>query len=458
MLLRTNALFDGERILDGDVEVAVRDGIIERVEPVPVDRPLPAGALDARGRLVMPGLVNAHVHIARGGVFEPNERVSASQAVRNLRDTLASGTTTVGDMGCAAGVIAALRRRVASEPVAGPQIRASGPLLTAPRGYPLDWMPPMFVKLGLALPCADERAARRAVERVAAAGMDHVKLAIMHVSYSERPLEAVSEPVARAVVEAARAHGLRVMAHAHSVADYRVALGAGVDALMHSSFEPLDPETLARVRDAGIPVCPTLWVFESVCLGSEMRLDRDPRYGRHVSGYVRRSWSRFADAYAASGDVLPPGIAGGVAKARTRESVRTAAANLVLLRDAGVPIAFGNDASYGFSLVARPVDELAAMQRAGLDALSCLRAATSGAAALLGCADRGVVAAGKRADLLVVDAGVRRDISAIERVHEVIVGGRRAADGSGVLAAAGTALAFAGGLVRTLAGAARGGG
>ena len=78
--------------------------------------------------------------------------------MRNLEGALAAGTTTVGDMGCAPGVIAALRRRVAERPTAGPQLRGSGPILTAPRGYPLDWMPPLFVRLGLALPCADERA------------------------------------------------------------------------------------------------------------------------------------------------------------------------------------------------------------------------------------------------------------------------------------------------------------
>ncbi|HEY8041838.1 MAG TPA: amidohydrolase family protein [Polyangiaceae bacterium] len=448
LVLRTDCHFDGARFVDGDVAIAVEGGVITRVEPVDAGRPLPPGAVDARGQVVMPGMVNAHVHIARGGVFEPQERVSPSQAARNLGDALAAGTTTVGDMGCAPAVIAALRRRAGTTPSAGPQIRCAGPLLTAPGGYPLDWMPPLFVRLGLALPCADERAAGRAVERVARAGMDFVKLAVMHQSYSEQPIPAVTPPVARAVVEAAHRSGLRVLAHAHSVADYRVALAAGVDALMHSSFEPLDPETVARVRDAGIPVCPTLWVFDSVCLGAETRLDRDDRYTRHVAPYIRRSWRRFAEAYAASGDVVPPGIAGGVAKARAREAVRNAAANLRLLREAGVPIAFGNDASYGFSLVARPVDELTAMQRAGMDAEACLRAATSESARLLGCSDRGVIRPGARADLLVVDRAVRKDVAAMDAPREVIAAGTRL--GRRPSRRLGTAWAFARGMARTV--------
>jgi len=449
-VIRADLVFDGTRFVEGDVEITVAGDLIASALPVTADHPLPEGVLDARGSLVMPGMINAHVHIARGGVFEENERVSPTQVVRNLTDSLAAGTTTVGDMACAPAIIAALRKRVAADPSVGPQIRAAGPVLTAPGGYPLDWMPPLFVKLGLALPCGDERAAGQAVERVARGGMDFVKLAIMHQSYSDRPLPAITEPVGRAVVEEAHRQGLRVLAHAHSTADYRVALAAKVDALMHSSFEPLDPETLARVRDAGIPVCPTLWLFESVCLGAEQRLDGDARYTRHVVPYISRSWRRFMDAYEASADVVPPGIAGGLPKARLKTAIRTAAANLVLLRDAGVPIAFGNDASYGFSLVARPVDELLAMQRTGMDAEACLRAATTGSAALLGCTDRGVIRAGARADLLVVDAKARADVAALESPREVIAGGERV---RGVSASGfATSLAFLGGLARTLLG------
>jgi len=454
MRLRADLIFDGVRFVPGDVEITLDGSLIARVERVATDRPLAADALDARGALVMPGLVNAHVHIARGGVFEENERISPTQAVRNLSGSLAAGTTTVGDMACAPAIISALRRHVAERPAAGPQIRAAGPILTAPGGYPLDWMPPLFARLGLALPCADEHAAGHAVLRVAEAGMDFVKLAVMHRSYSDQPLPAVSEPVARAVVDQAHRSGLRVLAHAHTVADYRVALAAGVDALMHSSFEPLDTETLARVRDAGIPVCPTLWVFESVCLGAEQHLAADPRYTRHVLPYISRSWRRFMEAYVASADVVPPGIAGGLPKARIAEAVRAAAANLLLLRDAGVPIAFGNDASYGFSLVARPVDELSAMQRAGLDAEDCLRAATSTSARLLGCTDRGVIQPGARADLLVVDARVRNDVAAIDPPREVFAGGERL--GPRPAGGFATGLAYLGGLVRTAANGLRG--
>lgn len=446
--LVTDRLFDGESLRDGTWRIETEGAEIARLAR---HDGAVGDAIDARGATVIPGLINTHVHIARGGMFEPNEPLSIGQMVRNLHDTLGSGVTTVGDMGCAAGLASALRARTHSDPVVGPSMRMAGPLITAPRGYPLDWMPALFAKLGVAFGCETERQACDAVERIARAGMDHVKLAIMHQSYAEQPLPAIREPVARAAVEEAHRNGLRAYAHAHSVVDYRVALAAGVDALMHSSFLPLDADTVSMVRDAGIPVCPTLWVFDSVCLGVEERWHQDSQRTRGVAPRIVRSWKRFAEAWAESGDVVPPGIAGGLPKARAVEGARVAAANLRLLRDAGVPIAFGTDAAYGYCAHGRPADEIGAMHRAGMDQLACLRAATSDAADLLGLADRGRVREGLRADLVVVDGDPLRDIGALGCVRDVIAGGQRVATAT-LAQNARTAAACVGGLVGTLRG------
>jgi imidazolonepropionase-like amidohydrolase len=219
---------------------------------------------------------------------------------------------------------------------------------------------------------------------------------------------------------------MRVCAHAHWDEDYRFAIEAGADALMHSSFDPLSEATVALVRDSGVAVCPTLWIFESICAGAESCLYEDPRYTSGVHAAIRRDWKRFHEAFAESGPVLPEWVAaaGGLAKERARHGVKVAAANLMLLRDAGVPFGFGNDAAFGFCVHRRPVDELLAMQRAGMSQAECLQAATVGAARLLGCPDRGRLAAGQRADLIVVDGDPSRDLASMEHVSTVIVGGR----------------------------------
>jgi imidazolonepropionase-like amidohydrolase len=440
--------FDGRAFSRDLVFVEISRGAIRALHRAHERSRVPSRAFDARGKTLLPGLIDAHCHLARTGLFEPQEPPSPEAVALNLRAQLQAGVTTAGDMGCPLPLIDALRSHTRRVPAAGPAIRAAGPLLTAPHGYPLDWMNPLIAGLGAAVSCPDRATARRAVERLAREGADHVKICIMHRGYGLAPLPVMSRSVVAAIVEAAHAAGLRVLAHAHWNADYRVALAAGVDALMHSAFDPLDEETVARVRDAGVAVCPTLWVFDSACLGAELRFDRDPERAAGVVAPVRASWRRFAEAYAASGDVLPAGIAGGLPKVAAKLGVKNAIANLLLLREAGVPFAFGTDGPYGFSVLGRPFDELLTLHRAGLDVAECLRAATAGAASLLGLADRGVLAEGARADLVVVDGDLSRDLEALGRVSAVFVAGERVEPEHAPLA--GTRRAVLSGLAGTL--------
>lgn len=451
--LVTDRFFDGRAMREDPVRIEIEGGAIARIEPRAPNDAIPEGAFDARGATVLPGLIDAHCHAARVGLFEPAEPPNPAAVVANVLAALERGVTTLGDMGCTAGMARSLRA-IGEARTDAPAVRSSGPLLADPMGYPLDWMSPFHRRVGAAIPCEDERAARDAVARVARSGMNHVKMCIMHKSYAYEPLHVFSRSVARAIVDEGHRLGLRVFAHAHFDADYRLALDAGVDALMHSAFDPLPDETVARVRDAGVPVCATLWVFHSTCLGAEERWDRDATRTAAATRPVSRSWRRFAEAYAAAGDVMPNGIAGGLAKELAREGVRNARANLTLLHDAGVPIAYGSDGPYGFSVLGRASDELRLMHGAGLDVDACLAAATSRAADLLGLPDRGRLAPGLRADLTIVDGDPTRDLGALDRVRAVFRGGARVAIGA--MSRARVGAAYARGLAATIADAVRG--
>jgi imidazolonepropionase-like amidohydrolase len=448
IVIVTDCLFDGRAFRDEPLRVDVENGTIRAVRPW--TEPPPPGAIDARGKTLLPGLIDAHCHAARVGLFEPDEPPNPPAVAANLAGALSRGVTTLGDMGCTAPLARSLRA-LGEARTDAPAVRSSGPILADPLGYPLDWMRPFHRRMGVAIACADERSARSAVERVAASGMDHVKMTIMHKSYAYQPLSVFSKSVARAIVDEAHRLGLRALAHAHWDADYRLALDAGVDALMHSSFDPLEEDTVRRVRDAGVPVCATLWVFHSACLGAEQRWDCDPSRTLGVTRPVRRSWRRFAEAYAESGDVLPAGIAGGLPKALAREGVRNAVANLRLLHDADVPIVHGSDGPFGYSSIGRPRDELGALHDAGLDVTTCLRAATWEAASLLGAGDRGRIAPGLRADFVVLEGDPRQGLDALDRVRDVFRGGVRV-DLDGIARARLTG-AVVGGVARTVASA-----
>lgn len=418
-------LFDGTRFHNKPVSIDVEG---ERIAAVRFDANSASACPQTRfdQHFVMPGMINAHTHIARGGMFEAEEPVMLRQMAQNLAGTLDSGVTTVGDMGCTAGLITSLREHTSASVAGGPDILASGPLLTAPKGYPLNWLSPMHRSLGVAVPCSNERETARTVQRLRERGVDHIKLAFMDTSFQEQPMPTLESAVARAAADEAHRLGMRVYAHAHSLGDYHRALDAGVDALMHSCFEPLDQETVRRIADTGMAMTPTLFAYESVCVGAEQHWDQDGHYTQGITGPLLRSWTRFAEAYRESGNVVPDMYPpAGVRRARADELMRVAAANLVLLRDVGVPVAFGSDAAYGFCRMDRPLDELSAMGRAGLSHQEVLVAATRAAADLLRLADRGRIAPGCRADLVVVPSSVRTDLDALQHIVAVFRRGQR---------------------------------
>ena len=398
-ILLVDRFFDGRRIRHEPATIRIRGRSIASID---VGNDVPPGAIDLRGQMVMPGLINTHVHIARTGMFSPSEPLSIPTIVNNLTQALQSGTTTVADMGCPVGLGNQLREIVTRNTSAGPDIRIAGPILTCPDGYPFDWMPPLFRHFHTAVALTDAAHAQRTVEHLARRGVDHIKIVVMHQTYAEKPMPALDVKTAKAVTAEAHRLGLRVFAHAHSNADYAVALDAGVDGLAHSTFDPLSRELVQQVSDQGTMVCPTLWVFDSSCIGCDRGLERSPTFIQGVSTALVKEWRQFAEAFRASEDVLPPGIAGGLKKTRLLEACRTASANLQLLHERGVPISFGNDANYGFCRVNRPLDELLCMKLSGLSDEQCLHSATLGAARYLGLGDRGELRVGALADLVVV--------------------------------------------------------
>ena len=143
-----DCFFDGHRFVDEPRLLHLERGLIARIAPWAPGGPIPAGAVDCRGQTLVPGLIDAHCHLGRVGLFEPDEAPNSDAVVTNLRSALAAGVTTAGDMGCTAPLIATLRAHTDQEPAAGPAIRASGPFLTVPLGYPFDWMSPFTARSG----------------------------------------------------------------------------------------------------------------------------------------------------------------------------------------------------------------------------------------------------------------------------------------------------------------------
>jgi imidazolonepropionase-like amidohydrolase len=222
--------------------VVVEDGVIARVAGRDVPAPDGAEVVDATGLTLMPGFIDAHVHI---GFHAPH-------------DVVAGGVTTVRDLGWPTGVIWPLASESRAPGFDGPAILAVGPILTAPGGYPTraGWAPP-----GTGLEVPDAAAARAAVDRVRDEGAVAVKIAL------NPPVGPVFDAATlSAITTRAHEHGLKVTAHVWGLEQLHAALDARVDELAHMLLGPdkIPDGTIARMVSQGMAIVPTMSIRSGV--------------------------------------------------------------------------------------------------------------------------------------------------------------------------------------------------
>lgn len=374
-------IWDGRRSLEGHALVIDGDRIasIEPGETAGVRR------VEVQGTAI-PGLIDSHVHLADW----------------MLPGLLAAGVTTVRDTGNRLDWILERRRRTSEDPLSGPTILCTGPLLDGAQA----WWP------GIGRPHADVDAIRMSVRELATAGVDAVKLYVN-----------VTPAQIAAAVETAREAGLDVLAHL-GISSLSDALEGGVAELEHLSGcvhhvdGPTAPagETAAiadRLVLAGTTLCPTLVVWDRLASVNDMVFVNDRRR-EWVHPGVLEAWSRFPHRTVIAEERLA-----------RQESAVAMKSILRALHAAGCRIIAGSDAPWpniipGFGLH----DELALMVDAGLRPVDALETATVNAAAALGIGDEvGSLAPGFRADVVVVGADPLVDILSLADIRLVVRAG-----------------------------------
>jgi imidazolonepropionase-like amidohydrolase len=234
----TAAPFDGVVVVDGS-------GRIDRMGPAgQLSAPAGLPVYGGPGCWIGPGIVDAHVHLAFGGV-----------------PSVGTGLVAVRDLGAPAALARAVRTGHRRPSRQDPFVAVAGQIITAPGGYPaMSWG-----RDGFAAFARDRAQARTVVHGLAAAGADVIKMAL-------EPGEAgwpVPHPgTVSAVVEAAHGAGLAVVAHALRADMVRRALDAGVDELAHTPTERLTPDLLDRIAESGVGVVSTLQTFFSSGTGT----------------------------------------------------------------------------------------------------------------------------------------------------------------------------------------------
>jgi imidazolonepropionase-like amidohydrolase len=230
--------------------------------------------LDLKGRTLMPGLSDAHVHVCavEGNITEQHRynppSLIAAKSLRRVEQALMQGFTTVRDAG---GADYGFREAVSSGLYPGPRMLVSGRVLSQTGGHGdkrrrSEWIEPIHCCVGMVGVIADgadevRKAAREQLRR----DVDQIKLMASGGAMSpsdELDTTQYTVEEMRAAVEEARAVGKYVLAHAYSGSAVRRALEAGVRSIEHGNL--IDEAGAKEIKKAGAYLVPTMVTYEAI--------------------------------------------------------------------------------------------------------------------------------------------------------------------------------------------------
>jgi imidazolonepropionase-like amidohydrolase len=400
-------------------DVVVTKGVITAVgQTGTVAVPEGAQRIAANGAVLLPGLIDSHGHVGNGSA--PPWAGEFPDPERNLQAYLYCGVTTVLDPADLEPDAFERRDAVAAGKLAGPDIYASGPMLTAVGGHPkpvLDELAPWwlrwYLERHLIRALSTEGDVIQAIDGLVAARADVVKMAIDSIPEGAPRL---GEELAHKVVAEAHRKGLRVVAHVGTFDDAVLAGNAGVDAFMHMVYkQPLDEDQAGRVASYGVPVVATMGVFESYALFGRSKRDPSPLEREIADPEILASFDQIPD-----GALSPAFSAFFDGLFETREAWRK---SIRYMRAEGAVVLAGSDAQSGVFPGAGLHRELVLLVESGMTPAEAVRAATWDAAKFLARSQDppfGRVAVGKRADLLLVDGDPTADVANLSRIRMVM--------------------------------------
>jgi len=394
-------------LIDGTGGAPIKNAVIlvqgGRITAVGAGVAVPGGAtvIDLSGFTVLPGFIDAHVHLAGRTIGDGDWQHSrltempsqlALLGAAHAQQTLEAGFTTVRVVGSAAYGDVALRNAINAGWIPGPRIVAAGVSFGIRGGHcdETNGLQPgaLGYEAGVAEGVANGvEEVRNAVRYAVKYGADVIKICatggVLSLTDSVG-VQQYTEEEMRAIVETATQLDRRVAAHAHGTAGIKAAVRAGVTSIEHGSI--LDAEAVRMMKEKGTWLVPTL-----------------------LAGFTVESL--------ATAGRLPPPIAAKALAIAPRQH-----ASFKLALDGGVRIALGTDA--GVMRHGTNAREFGLMVRYGMTPMQAIVAGTSNGATLLGLeAEVGTIAAGKRADVVAVRGDPIQNIALLERVDFVMKDG-----------------------------------
>ncbi|HET9793744.1 MAG TPA: amidohydrolase family protein, partial [Thermoanaerobaculia bacterium] len=386
--------------------VLVRDGRFADVSTVADRRGRPALPKDVRviegaGKWIVPGFVDAHVHV---------------ESAADTKAMIRWGVTSARLMAEGARAAAHLGEHSRSRHHT-PELFPAAPIFTAKSGWWSEEPPdPDLDRFP-----ADAAAAKTAVFLARSLGSREIKVMDDDMGWCRDPLPKLPKipaEVRSALIAEARRLGLRVSVHAPDLADASDAVADGATVLAHGIVDaPVTDDLVRRMREAHVFYVPTLDIFDFLA---------DPRAfmarvlsdSRIRESLPKATLVRYAsDAYFETYRRRYPNAA------FVSRQLPVLSANAAKLKAAGVDVALGTD-MWAFPGAGLHI-ELEDFVRAGWTPLEAIRAATLVSARSLGAdADRGTIETGKRADFVILENDPLRDIRNTRSIERVFKAGR----------------------------------
>lgn len=380
-VIKNVQIFDGEQIIPKGSVVFEKGKITAVGRKVKI--PERAEVLDARGHTLLPGLIDAHVHV---------------WDQQNLKQSLVFGVTTVIDMFMDVKTMTDMKRMQSSGRAHDrAYLVSAGTLVTAPGGHGTQY--------GVSISTITKpEEAQEFVDARIAEGSDFIKIIYDDGSAYSMPRPTLDKETLRAVIEAAHRRGKIVVVHAATLQNCLDVFEAGGDGLAHLYFnDAFDPEFGRLAAQKKVFVIPTLSVLKAMSGTSEASsLTEDSR----MSAFLMPADIQMLEQ--------------SFPFQTSRTAYEAAERALKQLRAGAVPILAGTDApnpgtTYGASLHG----ELELLVKAGLTPLEALKAATSLPAAKFNLVDRGRIKPGLKADLVLVKGDPTGDIKATRNITAV---------------------------------------
>jgi imidazolonepropionase-like amidohydrolase len=386
-------IYDTERPPLENAALVVENGkIVQMGQNLPV--PASAEQIDLSRYTVLPGLLDAHIHLWTGPwLSHPSTPLAALRASRAMAYALSLGVVAVRVLGSNDFIDVALGQAIAEGTIPGPHVIPAGHALTIPGGHGDFFDLPAELPLqtlytplhGFVNSPAD---AEQAVHLQIKYGARVIKVLASGgvLSPLDSPTaEQLSPEELRVICQQAHMANLKVAAHAENLRSIRAALEAGVDSIEHGPG--LDEEAARFMIAHHVYLDPTLFIVENLLKNGE-RL--------HLPAYALR---------------------------KARELSVLHFASFARALRAGVPMAAGSDQMYGPGS-GTVLDEVIALVDHGMTPAQALTAATKHNAELLGLPELGTLAVGQEASLVAVEGDPLQDIHAVKNTRFVLFRGQ----------------------------------